>query len=77
MAISVAEKTFWVKSYPVLNRKPHLGVTELGQGFLLRGDIANHRTENDQKGGEIVRDGLGHPKNQSRDKDGEHGIVGP
>ena len=56
--------------------QPHHRVTELGQGLLLCGDITEHDTQDDEQRGQVVGNGLRHPEDETRDEDGEHGVVG-
>ena len=51
-------------------------MTELSQGLLLCGDVTEHDAEDDEQGGQVVGYGFRHPEDETRDKDGEHGIIG-
>ena len=40
------------------------------------GDVTEHDAEDDEQRSQVIGDGFRHPEDETRDEDGEHGVVG-
>ena len=57
--------------------EPHHRMAQLREGLLLRGHVEKDHEQDEDQGGQVVRQGLRDPEDETRHENAQHRIVGP